>query len=655
MFSDEADSGFNPGREAYVASYDTTYLMRPNSLRCGGHDGAETLRIQKRYRLADLPQAGDLLCVAGHDFVMLPDTLGHPGYLLSMVAIFLKKVSGIKTGEDRIDVEGDITNLVTYSRRVRFYFMETTTTFLHTNNEPPNDKFFLGYCFLGPDFVYSHEGSTQLYEETGQKITPALDGCYVITRKDNDSFLYDVDFAGYCILYYYHDGDTWIVSNSFAQIVDYLRSQRITIKPNYTHIAATAGRGMAASQLFSLETPVHGIRVAPRTHTLVIAPNKVVLKRRPDSASERFTYGDELSDYLNVWVSRFETLITNPNADFTAALTGGIDSRTNLALIQAARNRLGPTATPPNLYCGSTPQNRTDFEVATSVAKQYNLNVRKGRRAGLNPLTAQESYEQFRSLALGVYFPLYMPAHGPSTMDINISGGGGGVHKKIYELQVKHNDVRKFIRGYSRYFERPEYRVEFIHDGNNFLRTVIQPGEDPLRVLLREGRVRYHTGRSARYGISLSPLHSVAADLTQRLAGSDRTEDGQFHYDVMYSLLPDLIDMPFDEVNKAPTKLIRQRLTAAKIHSDASPGRVWAAPAQPARKVDNSTANRISVYKEAFDKSMGNAFVKNFWKSELLDLAQLRMDTLSSGQGYGDAANGKAISSILTTDLVKPV
>lgn len=363
--------------------------------------------------------------------------------------------------------------------------MSQSTTFLATDQHPPADGFFQGYCFIGNDFVAGADGAYMYQATTDNRITPGLDGSYLIAQQDHNAYLFDVDFAGYMILYYYHDGTTWAVSNSFATVIDYLRNRGLSINPNYAHLAASAGRGMASSQLFSLQTPAHGIHVVPRTHTLVITPHQAKLQRRPNSVANLGLYHQELSSYLHTWVSRFETLLHNQGTDFTAALTGGVDSRANFALIQAARRRLPSPITQPHLYCLSSPTNQVDYQTATQVAEHFDMHVDNQRRPERRPLSPAESYQQFHDLSLGVYYPFYIPEYGPSIRDINISGGGGGVHRKIYELHIKSKNHHAFIRRYSKHFGRPEYQAEFIRDGHAFLDTVIRPGEDPLRVLLR--------------------------------------------------------------------------------------------------------------------------------------------------------------------------
>lgn len=528
------------------------------------------------------------------------------------------------------------------------------TSFIVSNYNPPLHGFFQGYCFVGADFVFGAEGAQRFYEATGEMIPGALDGCYVISRRKGDAYIFDIDFGGYKVLYYYHDGETWVVSNSFAQVVDFLRYRNLPVTPNYAHLAAIAGRGMASGQLFSLETTVVGIRVAPRTHSLIVTPNQILHERRTHSKIGEGSYQTKLAEYLDTWVRRFETLMLSDKADFSADLTGGVDSRANFALVQGARRRLGNAGTQPRLNCGSTPTHRSDLDIAEILTDHFGLALNDTRKFKDYKLSAHEGYMTFRDLSLGVYYPLYMPVNGPTPTRISISGGGGGIHRKIYENHLKSKDVNKFFQRYASYFDRPEYIAEFIRDGEDFLSYSAEERADPLRTLLRDGRVRYHTGRSPRYGVTFTPLHSVSADQAQLVAGYDRIEEGQFNYDVMYSLQPELVDIPFDKPEKSPTSSIRNRLSKVNIPSDARPGRVWVGHLNLERNVDASKASRLREYKQAFDKAIEDQFVVDFWGQGMLDSARVAMNTLNAGKSIGNAVNGKPISAVLTAYLVRP-
>lgn len=524
-------------------------------------------------------------------------------------------------------------------------------SFLASSSNPPEDGFFQGYCFVGNDLVFGAEGAQRFQAAYGRKIPPAQDGCYVVAQKYGDNYVFDVDFAGYAVLYYYHDGRTWGVSNSFSRIVDLLRTNGERIRPNYVHIAAANGRRMALGQLFSLETMVHGIQVVPRTHSLIISPNGANLVRR-EPLTQRFdNYDEALSNYLETWVSRFETLMQSDDADFTVSLSGGVDSRTNFALAQAAVRRLGSSAGIPKFRSSGGPANREDLKAAKGVARHFGFQVNDGRDLERIYLSADDGFKVYRELTMGVYFALYLPSQAPTPMNITIGGGGGGLHRNTYASLYKTSEPDDFFRSNAKLLKRPEYEEEFIGDGQQFLATTSESGEDPLRVLLREGRVRFHSGRTPRTEVSFTPLYSGAAEETQMLAGVDRLEQGQLNYDIMHSIDPDLADLPYDDARKSPTSEVKKNLLSAHLHTAANPGKVWTSRVSGNRKTEGAA---IAPYKQAFDSAISNSFVTKFWGTELVQEAKKLMDLLVRGESIGNPAKGTPISVVLATDLVTP-
>src|SRR5699024_8547828 len=204
---------------------------------------------------------------------------------------------------------------------------------------------------------------------------------------------------------------------------------------------------------------------------------------------------------------------------------------------------------------------------------------------------------------------------------------------------------------HAKHLKHPEFEEEFIRDGQKFLEKVMLPGEDPLRVLLREGRVRYHSGRTPRNEVAFTPLHSVSADLVQSIAGDERLDSGQLNYDIMYSIDPKLMVMPYDSVEKEPSSDVKNNLVGALLSKEANPGRVWSAYTI---SNDQSDGNEVWSYSRAFDVAVSNRFVSNFWGSKVLAMANSLMETLKNGESIGNAANGVPIAAILSTDLVTP-
>ncbi len=525
------------------------------------------------------------------------------------------------------------------------------TTFIVTSDGRPVERFFQGYFFHEADFVFGEEGLTRFEAATGIAVSGGLDGCYVIAHREGDSLVFSTDHAGYKMLYYYHDGSTWAVSNSLAQIVDFLRASRIAITPNYSQLANIMAPGTASSQLFSHETTVRNIRLAPRSTNLVVRPDRVAFEPWAEVPAEEYRVG--LGNHLDTWVRRFETFALTPGIGVSVDITGGLDSRTNFGLITLAKKRLGGQGAYPRLNCGFTPTKTDDLDVAVQLTDHYGLALNDERKFPGYPLSSQECYQRFRDLNVGVSYTLYQVVEGPTPNQISFGGAGGETQRKFYENHIRSKDISLLFKSYG---SRLKYRwlsEEFVRDAWASLDAIEGPGSDPLRRYYREFRNRYHSGRAPRYSVQFTPLDSVTADIAQSQAGQDRLDDGQFLYDIFASADENLIDMPFDSPSKAPSAQVRANLTRAEIPSDARPGRVWAAETEP-RQAFQTSAERNRLLQAAVNRAAQDPFVARFWGEELVEIANGLLEDLLAGRSLGNAINGKPISALLAAHLASP-
>src|SRR5699024_12815684 len=166
-----------------------------------------------------------------------------------------------------------------------------TSTFSVTSRYPSEHDFFQGYVFDGNDFVSEFQGARKFVENTGHQINPGQDGCYVHMRRHDRVLEFNTDFSGYKVLYYYHDGDVWAVSNSFAKSVDFLRCEKRVVRPNYPHLGSIYGTNSTNNQLFSFETLVQGVLVLPRATTLIVARDRVHLLRNRSKSNNSYAEG----------------------------------------------------------------------------------------------------------------------------------------------------------------------------------------------------------------------------------------------------------------------------------------------------------------------------------------------------------------------------
>lgn len=522
------------------------------------------------------------------------------------------------------------------------------TSFLFAKGLEAPDGFFQGYCFSGADYIFGAQGAETYRASTGKRIGYGLDGCYVTTENLEGAVRFGNDYAGYKVLYYYHDGDIWVVSNSYALIVDHLRGISVDTVPNYAHLSGIIGLGSAHHQLSSFETPTRGVRVLPRGCNLIISDDKAIVERWPEGFTR--SYAEGLEAHLETWLRRFETLMLDTSSGFTIDVTGGVDSRTNFALAAKAGERLGRRGEQPRLNCGSSPSNVRDLEVATKLTAEFSLELNDARRFAGHALTAAESFSTFRNLNAGVYYPIYLPTEGPFPGKISIGGGGGEIHRRFYENHKKSSSVSDFLKTYSNSLTHPWMGLEYSRDVNSAMKTASWGNSNRLRAHYREFRHRFHVGRSPRYGVTFTPLDSVSADVAQSQAGADRLDEGQFNYDVMGSLYSSLLDMPFDQEGKAPAASVRSRLVRVPVASEARPGRVWAPDIEP-RKVRRSATQRWSVVSSAVESSADNPMVREFWGESVVAAARDLLVKLVAGESVGNAVNLKPISAVVAADL----
>lgn len=526
------------------------------------------------------------------------------------------------------------------------------TTFLFSSSSLPPDSFFQGYCFSGTDYIFSDSGKREYEDSTGIDIVGGLDGCYAIVRRDGDGFVFSNDFSGYKVLYYYHDGETWVVSNSFAQTVDFLRSAGITVTPNYAQLSAVNSKISARSQLVSLNTTVQGVSFAPRGAHLIVTPTHTrVQHRAPTSGND---YAEGLTDHLDLWVGRFETLLIDGRVGVTTDLTGGVDSRTNFALLTKAKQRLRGKGSDARLSCGSTPGNTKDLEVATQLTEYFGVPLNDDRRFDRLTLSPQAAVETFRSLQAGVAYTLYMPVESPTPFNVSFGGGGGEVHRRFYERpDMPAYDSEALIKYGTSRLHHSWLAPDLANQARKSLDQVTRDGEDPLRAHYREFRHRFHSGRSPRYGVAFTPLDSHTAAVAQARASQEYSDAGQFNYDIIASLSYELLNLPYDDERKAPNAEAKSRLTRVEVPAEARPGRVWA-PTQDVVTQQVSDTARTGALRDLVESAIADPFVSSFWGQSVVNEARALLDKLANGQGIGNAVNGLPISALLAAHISSP-
>src|SRR5699024_169924 len=257
----------------------------------------------------------------------------------------------------------------------------------------------------------------------------------------------------------------------------------------------------------------------------------------------------------------------------------------------------------------------------------------------------------FRELSLGVYHPLVVPAIQSSPFRVHASGGGGEVHRDFYNPA----NADGFCENYAKRNLHSWLGFEAAQDGRVAVDSVGGArSEYALRLHYREFRHRYHVGRAPRFSTSFTPLDSMSAEAAQLVAGKSRVDEGQLNYDILSSLEPELLDLPFDSPSKAPSVEVRARLTSVQMSSESSPGKIWVGEQRTpdASRTAPMAWQRGRVVEEAVSRAVDNPFVSSFWGATIIEQAKQLAAKLAAGESVGNAVNGVPISAVLSAHLV---
>lgn len=512
------------------------------------------------------------------------------------------------------------------------------------------ESYFDGYFFFGNDYIYGPTGLDAIRSETNFQMGGGLDGCYVYMRRTGGTYEFMTDYSGYRALYYYHDGVDWVVSDSFSSLADTLRYHGKVLSPDYAQLGAICSTASTNNQLFSWNTPLHGVKLLPRGATLFVTDAKVIVTYTPVERGANYEHA--LTAHLDLWVSRFATILSDSRLELSLDLTGGADSRTNFGLAHAASVSLGTYGSLPRFTCGSSTENSPDMQVASLLCESYGYRLNMPSRIRPRLLSADEGYSLWRDYSLGVYYPLVIPGAGRTGTRVHISGGGGEVHRDYYGGM----DLERFAKGYARRNMHSWLGHEAAQLGAAAASEIAnRRNEDPLRSNYREFRHRYHVGRTPRNSVSFTPLDSATAEHADASVVRALPKEAQFNFDLIASLDPELLHMPFDKPHKAPSREALDRLVVAHIQRDAQPGKLWGVIGnEEAPGKSLSRAARAAPFAKATNEAANDSFVQEFCGDDIILSAAQLIQTIVEGGSIGNPVNGHPVSAVLTAYAISP-
>lgn len=424
---------------------------------------------------------------------------------------------------------------------------------------------FQGYCFVGDDFVVGQAGAQAYSEATGTLPGPNLDGCYVTAVPEGAIWRLGTDSRGLARLYTYARGSVWAIGSSLSGLVEHLRANGVYPNPRLELLEPYTVSGAFTSQPASLQMPFESIELVPSFCTLILHPSgKFEVEPLPERAQQ--SYKEDLKDYLSVWLSRLLTLTSHPDSRITADLTGGLDSRVVLAFLLASGKF--DTSASERFRLVSNPNFPEDYSVASEIAKHYKLSLNGPSHRPRTMLVPGEAFQNWYAHSLGVYLPVYFQNESFDPLTVHAHGAGGESYRRYYSEESLPEKLVKYENKLSKGAFR-EWASSVTESAVRL--SQLKPGIEPLILHYQEFRNRFHFGHRPHRRMMFTPLNTGMLDA---VASHNPLGSRQHFYDVLNSLVPGLIDFPFDTPDKSPTSVERAQLTTVDFRVNGN-GRIF--------------------------------------------------------------------------------
>lgn len=509
------------------------------------------------------------------------------------------------------------------------------------------DQHFQGYAMVGTDYISGTEGARAYEDRRGSRVGAGEDGCYVSVVRSGDDFVFSVDFAGNMKLFYTWTEDHWAVSNSLTTILEHLKQNGVQLSPNFAQLKA-AGYGKKASvlnQLTSHSTIANNIRLAPLGATLTVGRAGMKLQRLKEQPS--VDYRSSLQNFCSLWTSRIVTLL-DAGVAVSSDLTGGIDSRSVVAMLQAARENSRPDIPKVSIRSGIIRGDTSDLEIATRIASYLQFPINPAPKPSTTLLKGESSYDAWYRLSLGSYHPIYFPGADTDAMVASLGGGGGENHRPFYAAQ----DFDAFVSSTARQVTPSWLAAQFSSEMHNSKRQINahQSGIDPIILHYRNFRNRFHTGLAAQFSVKFTPLGSKYLEAASNSLSKAGAFSPNINFDIIGSTTPELLDFDFDDVAKAPTEADMKALTQVEL--EITPGEAFVADTSTTESSHNGNSRPIELLRADFRDSLKHTSVSEFWGEQWLTKTQETLTEAVDNGRFAHATDGQPIGAVIASRIV---
>lgn len=418
--------------------------------------------------------------------------------------------------------------------------------FIASWTDPADSPMFHGFGFSGADVVIGPEGYADQIAARG---ADALcdDGNFIEMCQTPDGVVLRTDAAGYRHVFYYAQDGLWAVGESFVGLVAALRAKGVSLTEDPLQTAAWFSRRQVFQQLVSRNTAVRGIRLLGRDEDLRITPGGLTVMPRHRVPAR--PYKEALRDCLTLWLSRILTLSDQPDTQLFFHLSGGIDSRAVASFFLWLRDH-GRLTDRAGLRSLTDAAHAGDLAVAQRLCRQIAAPLNGLDPRPSRPLTQAEIKGNWDTQALGVYAPLRLPSAHADPRDLHFTGHGGGGYKANLSAADVKEQIARMARHYGAYARGDARRWR-----RGFEAELAALDPDPGQAwarFQRDSRSRFHGGQAASYKTQVAIFDSAWTEAAGQSALAEGRRSFQLHYDIMASLAPEVLDVPFDTPAKAP-------------------------------------------------------------------------------------------------------
>lgn len=538
--------------------------------------------------------------------------------------------------------------------------MESDLTYILSSFKKNPEFFFQGYCFDKENFIFGQEGADKYYEATGRKVALGEDGCYVCAKKTKDGYEIGSDYSGFKKILYFKDekSGNWAVSNSLILLIKHLAEYSIKVTPNIQSIMMMHVGITVFQQPVTFNTIANEIKILPINSILSIGRNSLEIKKVDDATFLETDYHKIMINFVKIWSSRIATLLSYKDFFVQQGLTGGLDSRSVFSLSHIARQG-EEVNSDYRLISNLTGGDDIDIKVAQKIANHYNYKLNdKSPSLSYEPknLSTQARYSIWKDTSLGLYHPIYFPGFEIDYRKISIGGHGGENYRIFYAKNPKIYDYDSFIESLSKSLKDPKLKIELANELRETLSKIREADTygnemDPLILHYKHFRNRFHSGLFPQYRVTFNPLSSrYLANIVSK-KNFQKIESSQILYDLI-SLTDQLIDIPYDDSKKYPSKKNINELIKINVNLSPILGVVYAGV--PHKNKDNSLQTKrhpIEYLREDFDKACQSQLVKNIWSASFIKKAANNLSEAEKFKKFKNAKDSISVSTIIATGI----